>query len=980
MFFLAVDTQQSQAGCLVARTENISKSKTMASSNRKGKGVLDRALSRGKSKGDVIRQVKEQELTPRDPRKSEYANPLRSIPGAHNSEESKALVAARKSFAGTAAIMLGMDEFEDDDDGPIVEETNDVNDVGVQHVVKHGGAAEDYGHQACRRSLRFGEHAYDVIISNDVIKLTWASVKFSMFAGQREWNKAYSKYLFPEHITEIDHYAFEVTHKGKLDIAMCSCRCPRIALPKVSCCKFKCPRYEGKKLIAPKQVEPCVCELPKCGLCAGLNPLTACLYVALLCYCFALWYLAMVNGVNTGVFSMLESIKYQGYCVAALTFLLLCEMVTLRNLEKVETETIRVAEEDEAFHEVWEQHMHPDTGHSYYYNRERNKTEWEIPIVEGVMEGDSTSSEKRIWIKKSDDKGDVVFHDPVTDEVRLEHPGEAAESKKKARRASHNPDPFGDDEKFAKLAGRLSNKEDVVDNGVEPGGKAMGKVLRNVLSVEAIKENVRNHRKAAMLTCCTCIWHLVFVLLIAGATLSKPYNYEGKRRLAVVSNKSCLIATPIPPAILQGKIWCDPDYWNMEQGTKEKGLPYYKCSDPKPPAADPVTPAPIPKCDRSDNSPITYPTCNCGQSKCAQGTYCWQSIVDNVCHTTKLSRCKTSDSTALDLTADGGCTCRTSKNVCKGNQFCWSSGDDKCNSRKYYSPCATSDTTALGGSTTPYCQCGTGYNAICKNGQYCWHGGNACTTTAKTSSTTKPPSAGACPRSDTIAIPQNKNQCQCGTNTKFKCKAGSYCWDASHKDEACKTDKYIPPAPEKPKEPDWWCPSDDRDAAAQARDWQNHLHRASKKCGHCNDRFMAPWVWVMLALLIEIILMLIVAGITADRKRLGRVTKGRFVKRKITPAQYEKAKLTKGGFQGISISGGGVKKGEFIPGRFRYIEPRTVQLAKVVFADREKRKWTVYLTQEDAMDIGRTFFRVQNQKHRQTFQSHSAPRVGISMF
>lgn len=135
----------------------------------------------------------------------------------------------------------------------------------------------------------------------------------------------------------------------------------------------------------------------------------------------------------------------------------------------------------------------------------------------------------------------------------------------------------------------------------------------------------------------------------------------------------------------------------------------------------------------------------------------------------------------------------------------------------------------------------------------------------------------------------------------------------------------------------------------------------------------------MMALLVEIILMLIVACITADRKRLGRVTKGRFVRRKITPAQYEKAKLTKGGFQGMSISGGGLTKGTFVPGRFRYIEPRTVPLAKIVFADREKRKWTVYLTQDDAMDIGRAFFRVQNQKHRQMFQSHSAPRTGVDV-
>ena len=52
---------------------------------------------------------------------------------------------------------------------------------------------------------------------------------------------------------------------------------------------------------------------------------------------------------------------------------------------------------------------------------ERNETEWEIPTVEGVLEEDGNKSEANLD-KKSDDKGDVVFHDPVTDEVRLEHP------------------------------------------------------------------------------------------------------------------------------------------------------------------------------------------------------------------------------------------------------------------------------------------------------------------------------------------------------------------------------------------------------------------------------------------------------------------------------------------------------------------------------------------------------------------------------
>ena len=159
--------------------------------------------------------------------------------------------------------------------------------------------------------------------------------------GKKVWSPAHTKNLFPEHITKVDYYQFDRKTKGKWDIACCTFRCPR-----VKCCRFRCPKYEKKKLITPARIEPCRCEAPRCSLCSGLNPLTATIYIALLCYIFALWGMAMNKGVITGKFIFTPSIQYMIYALAALAFLLICEFITLRNLRQVEKNTVEDAERE----------------------------------------------------------------------------------------------------------------------------------------------------------------------------------------------------------------------------------------------------------------------------------------------------------------------------------------------------------------------------------------------------------------------------------------------------------------------------------------------------------------------------------------------------------------------------------------------------------------------------------------------------------
>ena len=56
---------------------------------------------------------------------------------------------------------------------------------------------------------------------------------------------------------------------------------------------------------------------------------------------------------------------------------------------------------------------------------------------------------------------------------------------------------------------------------------------------------------------------------------------------------------------------------------------------------------------------------------------------------------------------------------------------------------------------------------------------------------------------------------------------------------------------------------------------------------------------------------------------------------------------------------------------FRYIEPKVIHLARIVFTDRAKRTWTVFLQRKDAIKAQEHFYSVQSQNIRQEYQSHN---------
>ena len=93
-------------------------------------------------------------------------------------------------------------------------------------------------------------------------------------------------------------------------------------------------------MIKPAVVEPCKCELPRCSICSGLNPLTAFIHVCIIGFCFFGWYTSMKAGVKGGAFNMMPAFKNFLYATGYLVFLLLCEFITLRNLKAVEKATV----------------------------------------------------------------------------------------------------------------------------------------------------------------------------------------------------------------------------------------------------------------------------------------------------------------------------------------------------------------------------------------------------------------------------------------------------------------------------------------------------------------------------------------------------------------------------------------------------------------------------------------------------------------
>ena len=87
---------------------------------------------------------------------------------------------------------------------------------------------------------------------------------------------------------------------------------------------------------------------------------------------------------------------------------------------------------------------------------------------------------------------------------------------------------------------------------------------------------------------------------------------------------------------------------------------------------------------------------------------------------------------------------------------------------------------------------------------------------------------------------------------------------------------------------------------------------------------------------------------------------------------FERPSMTRmPSFERPSIKRNKYQPYEWVPGRFRYIKPTIMSLGKLVITDRARRKHILYLTRRKIMEAHRAFFKVQNQKLRKEWSSHS---------
>ena len=176
--------------------------------------------SRGKSKGGLQRSRSASKGLPhvRGEQSNEVINIIRERARSQGEAQTDEL------------DQVSDEEWDDEDEGPIIQCTSDLADEGVKHVVKHGGQTPA---GSFRGSLRVDDKAYDLIIGQDLVQMTWADQEHSStFRQKNAWStKAHSKCLFPEHINDVDYYAFDKGKRGKFDTACCAFRCPRISPP-----------------------------------------------------------------------------------------------------------------------------------------------------------------------------------------------------------------------------------------------------------------------------------------------------------------------------------------------------------------------------------------------------------------------------------------------------------------------------------------------------------------------------------------------------------------------------------------------------------------------------------------------------------------------------------------------------------------------------------------------------------------------------
>ena len=239
------------------------------------------------------------------------------------------------------------------------------------------------------------------------------------------------------------------------------------------------------------------------------------------------------------------------YALAALAFLLICEMITLskstagrkNTVEDAERENEEMADEQ---HHIYEQHYDATTGKDYYYHRDRRTSSWVLPDDHEAHDG----TKVKHWVKRIDPvTGKEQYFSPSTNETSFERPKDFVSPRKSTQREEVVP-------------------KKKLDDGIEPGGKAMTRSTRNLLSVKAIHENVQNHHRACILTSCSFCWHLIFVFTIAIATLGKPYGYDGKRRL-MMQDRILNQGTCTPNLLRSIKESCgvmiNTGIWNMEK-------------------------------------------------------------------------------------------------------------------------------------------------------------------------------------------------------------------------------------------------------------------------------------------------------------------------------------------------------------------------------------------------------------------------------
>ena len=985
--------------------------------------------------------------------------------------EDKTLLKKKSSFVYSFTskkyrlVDADIDDFDDDelDSAEIVKATDSLEDSGVSFVRLHGGEQPE-DTESFRGSLRDKDSSYDLIISEDQIRMTWAT------RNNHEWKVAHSKSIFPEHVTEMDYYKYDVkTNHGGCIAMCCHFRCPRIAYSlrccrlaccRIRCCRVRCCTYERgtkKKLIAPAVVEPCVCQPPRCSLCSGLNPLTAVIHLGFVVWCFYFWYINMFLGKKKGLIVMTSAVKPMEYTTYYLLFLLVCEFITLFNLWRIERYTVQVAKEEEDEENNGEKELlllkNQDKikqGTKIRKTKKKKKASKKIKLppkdpdikkLKGldkeIRKMEKRKSKALKMMKKKKSKPDTEKPETEDEESKAD-PVQVAEDLIKTLQEEKKETQLKIEKKLQEL--NMTNEEAELDDGIEPGAVRLSMKERNQKSIDAVRAISKRHKYAFYLTSCILLWHILFVLVLGVTTLGIPYDWEGKLKIKGVPDipsrrlhhkpDEPIVNYCVEPNIVaqeNAKFWCEETFYNMLYKNEKQGPPYWKC----PPVID---------CKVSEWSECSKPCGNGTQTRSiitgpsGGGKSCpGPETMKRFCNT-KPCDCVLSDWGACSKSCAGGAQFKAIiQHPTTGGKPCLSLSERtrSCNTQ----PCKPEDCELTGWKK---CNCATKKQTRSIAAQPRFNG-ETCDKVAEPEGYSKDcvDLDGACPKVD---CKLKWSECDCNSKTQTRIKeqeeknGGKTCDQVKAEDgegnsktcscpkvdceygwkpcnvtcgggvmkryvavqaknggkscsvvgnntattKVCNTHSCLPDK----IVPYWYCPVNND---VEPLDTEGHLHRAKYNCGHCHPRFMAPWISVMIALCIEFLLMCVVAVLTYERRRLGRFTKGRMRLRRRTKPKYEKGKRGKfklgeferpsmtrmPSFDRPSIKRSKYQPHEWVPGRFRYIKPTIMSLGKFVITDRARRKHTLYLTRDKIMEARAAFFKVQNQKLRKEWTSHS---------